>query len=93
MNCTKHLKDTVLVSLLLYSVMSLGSAMYELRQTQALEAQMQAELTALQKENAAMSQRLQRGIGKDEVIQLARQRLGLVLPGEKIFYFTTDREA
>ena len=28
----------------------------------------------------------------EDIEQLARQRLGLVRPGEKIFYFTTDRE-
>ena len=33
------------------------------------------------------------GLSDEQLQQLARQRLGLVLPGEKIFYFTTDREA
>ena len=33
-----------------------------------------------------------RAMSDEELAQLARQRLGLVLPGEKIFYFTTDRE-
>ena len=32
------------------------------------------------------------GMSDEELERLARERLALVLPGEKIFYFVTDRE-
>ena len=35
---------------------------------------------------------LDAGMSDEELERLARERLALVLPGEKIFYFVTDRE-
>ena len=82
----------VLVFLLLYAMAALASAGGELRQCQAERRALAHRLCTLEAENAAMAQRLSDGISDEELIQLARQRLGLVLPGEKIFYFT-DRGA
>jgi len=83
----------VLIALLLYSLVSFCSGRQELRQARALEDMLRQELRLLEHENAQKSRRLEDGITEQELMQLARQRLGLVLPGEKIFYFTTDREA
>ncbi len=83
----------VLVVLLLYSLVSFCSNAYELQQARALEDTLGQELRLLEQDNALKKQRLEDGITEQELMQLARQRLGLVLPGEKIFYFTTDREA
>ncbi len=93
MNSQDRLIHFVLISLLLYSAASFCSSGAELRQARSLEQGLISELELLEAENSAMAKKLEAGITEEELIQLARQRLGLVLPGEKIFYFTTDREA
>ena len=40
----------------------------------------------------ALREKLEAGLSDEELERLARERLGLVKPGDKIFYFTTDRE-
>lgn len=82
----------VLVFLLLYATAALSAAGGELGALEAEKAGLVQRLSALEAEKAQMAQRLREGLSDEELIQLARQRLGLVLPGEKIFYFT-DREA
>ena len=93
MNFQNRLVPIVLLCLFLYAAASLFSSRRELTQAQALEAALERELELLQEENQRMQQKLESGFSDEEIQQLARQRLGLVLPGEKIFYFTTDREA
>ena len=93
MNFQNRLIPIVLLCLFLYAAASLFSSRRELTQAQALEAALERELELLQEENQRMQQKLESGFSDEEIQQLARQRLGLVLPGEKIFYFTTDREA
>ena len=91
MNSEERLIRIVLLSLLLYAAASLASSGYELKRARSLEAELSLELEALQAENLQMQQKLEEELSEEELAQLARQRLGLVLPGEKIFYFT-DRE-
>lgn len=92
MNCQKNLIRIILLSLIFYAALSLFSASHELRQARALEARLASSLQALEEENLLLQQELEKEMSDEELAQLARQRLGLVLPGEKIFYFTTDRE-
>lgn len=92
MNCQKNLIRIILLSLIFYAALSLFSAGHELRQARALEARLASSLQALEEENLLLQQELEKEMSDEELAQLARQRLGLVLPGEKIFYFTTDRE-
>ena len=42
--------------------------------------------------NGELEEKINQGHSPEEMQQLARDRLGLVLPGEKLFYFSTDRE-
>ena len=51
-----------------------------------------AELEEQTADNAALREKLEAGLSDAELERLARERLGLVKPGDKIFYFTTDRE-
>lgn len=92
MNSRNYLIRIVLLSLLLYAVGSLFSSGQQLRLSHEKEAELSAALAELRRDNLQMQQRLEESISDEELIQLARQKLGLVLPGEKIFYFTTDRE-
>lgn len=93
MDSQDRLIRIVLVSLLLYAAGSLAAGGFELRRTRALAAELDLRMESLELETQQMKQRLNSKPNEEEITQLARQRLGLVLPGEKIFYFTTDREA
>lgn len=91
-----HNRDIILrivvLALLLYSLACLGSVQRELSRTQATAEALQAELDVLESQKQELEELLA-GVGSDEQMQqLARQRLGMLMPGEKIFYFTTDRE-
>jgi len=93
MNSHENLIRIVLLSLLFYSVISFISSSHKLSESQEIETGLVSELETLEACKLQMRQRLESDMSDEELAQLARQRLGLVLPGEKIFYFTTDREA
>ena len=91
MDTKESLIRIILLSFLLYSALSLAASGRELHEALARQEQLNAQLAALDAERQAMQARLNARISPEEIEQLARQRLGLVRPGEKIFYFT-DRE-
>lgn len=79
----------VALSLLLYSLWLFASSMDELRQREALVGEKTALLSALMEEKAELEENLravESGVGMEA---LARERLGLVMPGERVFYFAT----
>ena len=82
----------VVLALLLYSLLSLSAASAQLRRLETMAGACRQELEQLEQENVRLSRQLLEGRDDDELLRLARERLGLVLPGEKIFYFSTDRE-
>ena len=92
MNSKESIIRIVLLSLLLYAATSLASSGREAHRAEAVKAELSARLAALEAENLQMLQELEDDMSEEELAQLARERLGLVMPGEKIFYFTTDRE-
>lgn len=92
MNSKESIIRIVLLSLLLYAATSLASSGREAKRAEAVKAELSARLTAIEEENLRLLQELEDTMGEEELAQLARERLGLVMPGEKIFYFTTDRE-
>ncbi len=77
----------VVLALLLYSLACLASVRIELRRTEALEQSLQQELDTLSAENAALNRRLAELDSDEQIASLARERLGMIMPGEKIFYF------
>lgn len=89
-------RDTLLrivaLALLLYSLLSLRTASVELRSLEAMAGETRQELERVEEENRRLGERLAAGRTDEELLRLARERLGLVLPGEKVFYFSTDRE-
>ncbi len=82
----------VIMALLVYALTSLAAVRSDLSRTQQTADTLQEELAQLQKENTQLQAKLAEDRSDQEMQQLARQRLGMVMPGEKIFYFTTDRE-
>lgn len=82
----------LLTALLLYAMAHISAAKIRLEQTEALAASLEAEKTALEAEHAALSARLDEGESAEELEARARRELGLVRPGEIIFYFGGDGE-
>jgi len=79
----------VALSLLLYSLWLFASSMDELRQREALVGEKTTLLSALQEEKAELEENLRAVESGAGMEALARERLGLVMPGERIFYFAT----
>lgn len=92
MNTRDTLICIVLISLTLYACTSVAAVGGELRAAAAVQKELRAELEEQTADNAALSEKLEAGLSDEELARLARERLGLVKPGDKIFYFTTDRE-
>jgi cell division protein FtsL len=92
MNPRENLVRIVLVVLLLYSMASLTSVGFQLGQSRQLLDSMNAQLEQRQAVNAQLQAEIAQERDPEEMQQLARERLGLVLPGEKLFYFSSDRE-
>lgn len=87
MNLRETLTRIVLVVLLLYSLASLLSVGRELRQAELLRQQLLQQTESQQALQQDLEHKLTQGQSPEELQQLARERLGLVLPGEKLFYF------
>ena len=82
----------ILLTLLMYSVISFASVRLDATEAKGTEAELAEQLEALELNNSAIRRKLDDGWSDEEIEQLARQRLGLVMPGEIIFHFITDRE-
>ncbi len=87
MHDRKAIVRIVVLSLLLYALVSFAAAQGELRQTRQTESRLREELAQLTSENAALERALSTPESDEQMRQLARERLGMVMPGEKIFYF------
>ena len=92
MNTKDTLICIVLIALTLYDCASVAAVGGELRAAAAVQQELSAELEEQTADNTAMREKLEAGLSDAELERLARERLGLVKPGDKIFYFTTDRE-
>ena len=79
------LSKIVIMALVLYatiSLITLNSRTEEARQTQA---QLENQVYELQQENAGMQYEIEHSTDPDVIEDVARDKLGLVKPGEKIF--------
>lgn len=90
MDTKETLIRIVLAALLLYAALCLASVRRELYAADALEAALRTELETIERDNRALKRRLSDGWSPEELEQLARERLGLVLPGDRIFRFASD---
>ena len=82
----------VLPALLIYAALCLASTRRALYAADAEEAALRTRLEAVEQENRAMSRRLTEGWSAEELEALARERLGLVLPGDRIFRFASGAQ-
>lgn len=79
----------VALSLLLYSLWLFASSMEKLRQSESMVEEKKAMLSQLQEEKSELEKKLEAVESGTGMEALARERLGLVMPGERVYYFTT----
>ena len=90
MDAKEPLIRIVLLALLVYASLFLARARQELYAANAAEAALRARLEIIEQDNLAVSEKRAQGWSAEELEAMARERLGLVLPGEKVFRFTSD---
>ena len=82
----------VLTALLLYSLANYSASQFRLARTEALSASLEEEKAALESERAALEARFAEGESAERLEERARRELGLMKPGEKVFYFSDEEE-
>ena len=87
MKIRETLVRIVLLALLLYSLASLLTVSRELNQAELLKRQLRQQTEIQQSLKRDLERKLAQGQSPEELQELARERLGLVLAGEKLFYF------
>ena len=78
----------VAVALLLYSLCGLAAVSMNLDTAERDFAALEKEYKTVVNEQEMLMARLDEGLDDSKLEELARERLGLVMPGEKIFYFS-----
>ena len=81
------------VALLVYALVGLLSSQRQLRQMETLREKLNREREVLEMRCQNWEERLAAAGSPEQMEQLARERLGMVTPGEIVFYFEPrDRE-
>ena len=76
------------VALLIYALAMFSASARETMRAEAELTRMNARLEQTRLENTALRAKLKAAESSETIERLARERLGLVLPGERVFYFT-----
>ena len=82
----------VVVALLIYSFTAFGSGLKDLRQGESQMNLLEEELSMLKDTNSLLKAQLSTAPDEDKVRKLAREKLGMLRPEDKIFIFSKDRE-
>lgn len=75
---------------MLYAVISLVMVHRQTRQLQDRAAVLQQQVSDMTQSNAELQYQIDHSDDDDMIESVAREKLGLVKPGEKIFYDTSD---
>lgn len=76
----------VIAGLAIYGCVTLMNTRAKVAEAAKAEAQLQAQIEQLQETNAALSYAIEHKDDPDTVEDIAREKLGLVMPDERIFY-------
>lgn len=76
----------VLVALMVYAGITLYNLQGQIRSAAAQQAQLSAQVTALQDENSALRADIAAAGEQEMLEEVARDKLGMVKSGEKVFY-------
>lgn len=80
----------VIAVLMVYALISLFVVHRQTRQLQDRAATLQQQVSEMTQANAELQYQIDRSEDDDMIESVAREKLGLVKPGEKIFYDTSD---
>lgn len=83
----------VALALLIYSLALFVTSVREVAEAENTAAALAEECERARAEKRALEAKLESAQTDEEMERLARERLGLVMPGEKIFYFITNNTA
>ena len=76
----------VLLALSVYATISLVNTKNRVAEAEADRVVLQARVDAMLQENAELEYDIEHAGDPDTIAEIARTKLGLVMPGEKIFY-------
>ena len=76
----------VILALIVYAAIALVGAKNRIAAAQADQAALQAQVDAALQENAELEYDVAHAGDPETIESIARTKLGLVMPGEKIFY-------
>lgn len=76
----------VIAALLVYAVVSLVTVRSRTAALNAQTEQLQQQVTDMTQANAELEYKIEHSDDPDAIEEIARDKLGLVKPGEKIFY-------
>lgn len=76
----------IIAGLLAYGCITLLNTRNKVAEASRTEAQLQEQLQQIQEKNAALQYALENRDDKSTIEDIARDRLGLVMPDERIFY-------
>ena len=80
----------VIAVLMVYALISLFVVYRQTRQLQDRAATLQQQVSEMTQANAELQYQIDPSEDDDMIESVAREKLGLVKPGEKIFYDTSD---
>ncbi len=80
----------VILALTLYAVVNLVSVRGRVSEAEALSEELQQQVTEMTQRNAELEYQIAHGGDEEKIEEIARNKLGLVLPGEKVFYDISD---
>ena len=80
----------VIAVLMVYAVISLFMVHWQTRQLQDRAATLQQQVSEMTQSNAELQYQIDHIEDDDMIESVAREKLALVKPGEKIFYDTRD---
>ena len=76
----------VIVGLIAYACIALMNMRSKVAQANTTEAELRSQIQRLQEENAALQYAIDNKDDEKTIEDIAREKLGLVLPDEQIFY-------
>lgn len=80
----------LIVALALYAIVSIVTINGRVTKAEEDKAELQRQVDEMTQENAELQYQLDHSEDEETIEEIARNKLGLVLPGEKIFYDISD---
>lgn len=80
----------LIVALALYAIISIVTINGRVTKAEEDKAELQRQVDEITQENAELQYQLDHSEDEETIEEIARNKLGLVLPGEKIFYDISD---